>query len=183
VDEFASAEKALAAIQHVAETIGADDLHRPTPCPDFDVQALADHLIDTIARLGAAANMEPTVPGGASIGQRIQQVTQPLLTEWRRRGLAQVIVFSGRILAAHLALGILSLELLVHGWDFAVALDRPFDAPDEHAAHVLDLARQTLTTESRINAGFDPPRAAPTDAGALDQLIAFTGRDPLRLGR
>jgi uncharacterized protein (TIGR03086 family) len=183
VDEFASADEALVVIHHVVETIGPDDMHRPTPCRDFDVQGLADHLIDTIARLGAAADIQPPMPDGGSIDQRILQLTQPILTEWRRRGLTLVIAFGGRTLPAHLALGILSLELLVHGWDFAVALDRPFDAPDTHAAHILGRAHQTLNAESRVNAGFDPPVPVPPDASALDQLIAFTGRDPLQLYR
>jgi uncharacterized protein (TIGR03086 family) len=179
--EFASAEKALVAVHHVVETIGDDDLHRPTPCHDWDVQALADHLIDTIARLGAAADIQTTVPDGDSIDQRIQEMTQPTLGEWRRRGLAGEIVFSGRSLPAHLALGILSLELVVHGWDFAVALHRPLDVSDTHAAHVLGQARQTLNAQSRAAAGFDPPVPVPADATPLEALIAFTGRDPLQL--
>ncbi|HEX9498494.1 MAG TPA: maleylpyruvate isomerase N-terminal domain-containing protein, partial [Mycobacterium sp.] len=84
-DEFVSAEKALIVAQRVVETIGDGDLHRPTPCRDWDVAALADHLVDTIARLGAAVGIQTTVPDGASIDQRIQQVTQPILAGWRRR--------------------------------------------------------------------------------------------------
>ncbi|MBW8711521.1 MAG: TIGR03086 family protein, partial [Mycobacterium sp.] len=98
-------------------------------------------------------------------------------------GLADKVVFSGRTLPAHLALGILSLELLVHGWDFAVALERPFHVSGAHAAHVLGLASQTLNAHSRATAGFDPPVPVPADASPLDQLIAFTGRNPLQLDR
>jgi uncharacterized protein (TIGR03086 family) len=181
LDEFASAEEALVAIHHVVESIGDDDLHRPTPCPDWDVQTLADHLIDTIARLGAAVGIPAAVPNGGSIDRRIHEVAQPILAGWRRRGLTDDVLFSGRTLRAHLALGILCLELVVHGWDFAVALDRPLDVSDGRAAHVLGLARQTLTTESRITAGFDPPVPVLADASALDQLVAFTGRDPLQM--
>jgi uncharacterized protein (TIGR03086 family) len=180
VDEFASAEQALVLVHAVVETIGDDDLHLPTPCPDWDVQALADHLIDTIARLGAAVDLPTIVPDCGSIDLRIQQLTQPILAGWRRRGLTDDVVFSGRTLPAHHALGILSLELVVHGWDFAVALHRSLHVADTHAAHVLGLARQTLTAESRAIAGFDPPLPVPADASALDQLVAFTGRAPRR---
>jgi uncharacterized protein (TIGR03086 family) len=181
VDEFTSAERALSAIHHVVQPIGDDDLHRRTPCRDFDVTALADHLIDTISRLGAAAGIQPAVPDGASIDQRIQQITQPILAGWRRRGLTDDVVFSGRTLPALLALGILSLELVVHGWDFAVALHRPLNISDAHAAHVLASARQTLTAQSRATAGFDPPVPVPADASPLDELIAFTGRNPVQM--
>jgi uncharacterized protein (TIGR03086 family) len=183
VDEFTSAEQALVVVHHVVETIGPDDLHRSTPCRDWDVQALADHLVDTIARLGAAAEIQTTVPDCGSIDQRIHQVTQPILAGWRRRGLTDDVVFSGRTLPAHLALGILSLELVVHGWDFAVALDRSFDVSDVHAAHVLGQAQQTLNAQSRATAGFDPPLPVPADTTPLDRLIAFTGRDPLQPDR
>ena len=185
MDEFASAEQALAIVHQVVQPIRPDDLHRPTPCRDWDVETLAEHLVDTISRLGAAAGIEPTeptVPDSVSIDQRIQQVTQPILAGWRRRGLTDDVMFSGRTLPAHLALGILCLELVVHGWDFAVALERPIHVAHAHAAYVLGLARQTLNAQSRATAGFDPPVPVPADASPLDQLIAFTGRNPAQAG-
>jgi uncharacterized protein (TIGR03086 family) len=180
VDEFTSAEQALVALHHVTQTIGADDLHRRTLCPDWDVEALAEHLIDTISRLAAAAGVRTAAPDDGSIDERIQQLTRPIVAEWRRR-LADDVMFSGRTLPSQLALGILSLELVVHGWDFAVALRRPIPVSDAHAAYVLGLAGQTLTPQSRVTAGFDPPVPVPADACALDRLIAFTGRDPLQM--
>jgi uncharacterized protein (TIGR03086 family) len=78
-------------------------------------------------------------------------------------------------------LGILSLELLVHGWDLAAALRRPSVVSDARAAHILGLALQTLTPQSRATAGFDPPVPVPANASTLDQLVAFTGRDPQQL--
>jgi uncharacterized protein (TIGR03086 family) len=182
-DEFASAEEALAVLHQLVQPIGPDELHCPTPCRDWDVMALAEHLVDTISRLGVAVGIPTTVPDGDSIDQRIQQVTQPILAEWRRRGLTADVVFSGRTLPAHLALGILCLELVVHGWDFAVALHRPIHVIDAHAAYVLGLARQTLNPESRTIAGFDPPVPVPADASPLDQLVAFTGRNPALAGQ
>jgi uncharacterized protein (TIGR03086 family) len=178
MDDFTSAERALLAIHDVLHAAEDDDLHRQTPCRDFDVIALADHLVDTIARLAAAAGIQTPTPTGIGLDQRIQQLTQPILSGWRHRGLADNVEFSGRILPAQLALGILSLELVVHGWDFAVALRRRLYISDVHAAHVLALARQTLTEQSRAVAGFDPPVPVPANASVLDQLIGFTGRDP-----
>jgi uncharacterized protein (TIGR03086 family) len=139
--------------------------------------------LSPIYRIQSGSWMSIIAGAGESkaIDQRIQQLTQPILADWRRRGLINDVVFSGRTLPAHLALGILSLELVVHGWDFAVALDRPLQVSDAHAAHVLGLAQQTLTAQSRATAGFDPPVPVPDSAGALDRLIAFTGRDPKQM--
>ena len=178
MDGFTSAETALVAVHDVVKAIGDSDLHRSTPCRDWDVAALGEHLVDTISRLGAAAGIPTDPHRGDSIDHRIQNVTQPIVTDWRRRGVSGEIVYGGRTLPAHLALGIMSLELVVHGWDFAVALHRPLYICDDHAAYVLSLARQTLTAESRVVAGFNPPAPVPDGSGALDRLIAFTGRHP-----
>jgi uncharacterized protein (TIGR03086 family) len=156
-------------------------LNVSAPCGDWDVVALANHLIDTISRLGAAAGIVLTGASAGSVDERIQHVTQPILAGWRHLGLGGDVRFSGRTLPSALALGFLSLELLVHVWDFAVALQRPFHVSDAHAAYVLSLARQTLNAQSRATAGFDPPVPVAADAGALDQLIAFTGRDPRQM--
>jgi uncharacterized protein (TIGR03086 family) len=181
MDEFTSAEEALTVVHEVVHAISPDDLRRPTPCDDWDVAAMTDHLIDTISRLGAAAGIVLTGTNAGSIDERIQQVTQTILAGWRHLGLVGDVRFSGRTLPSPLALGILSLELLVHGWDFAVALQRPFHVSDAHAAYVLGLAQLTLTAESRVTAGFDPPVAVHADTSPLDQLVAFTGRDPMQL--
>jgi hypothetical protein len=67
MDEFTSAERALLAIHDVLQAAEDDDLHRQTPCREFDVIALADHLVDTLARLGAAAAIQTPIPGVLSI--------------------------------------------------------------------------------------------------------------------
>lgn len=182
MDEFSSAEQALAAAHRVVQTLAPDDLDRRTPCPDWDVTALGEHMVDTISRLGAAVGIASD-PHGDSIGQRIQRVTEPIVAGWRPRGLTDDVVFAGRTLPARLALGIVSLELVVHAWGFAVALDRPLAVSDALAAHVLGLAQQTLTTESRVTAGFNPPVPVADDASPLDQLVAFTGRNPAQSRR
>jgi hypothetical protein len=67
VGEFTSAERALVAVHHAVRMIGPDDLHRPTPCLDWDVEALAEHLVDTISRPGVAAGIGPTVADSESV--------------------------------------------------------------------------------------------------------------------
>jgi uncharacterized protein (TIGR03086 family) len=182
MDDFTSIEQALTAIHQVVDTIGDNDLHRATPCPEFDIATLADHLVDTIARLGAAADIPVTLRDDDSIDGRIETATHQVLDGWRRRGLSEPVAFSGRRLSGELALGIVSLELVVHGWDFAVALGERLQVSDTHATHVLSRALQTLTEQSRAVAGFGPPVPVGDDAGPLDLLVAFTGRDPRCLG-
>ena len=77
---------------------------------------------------------------------------------------------------AALALGILSIEFLVHAWDFARASGQQVTVPDELTGHVLDVAHTIITPEVRGGGGFADAITAGPDAGVLDRLIAFTGR-------
>jgi hypothetical protein len=54
------------------------------------------------------------------------------------------------------------------------------DAPEPLAEYVLGLAHRVIGPEQRSSAGFDEPVGVPEDASALEQLVAFTGRNPAR---
>src|ERR1039457_4335239 len=79
-------------------------------------------------------------------------------------------------LPATTALGILSIEFLVHAWDFAQATGQQIAVPEELSAHVLGAAHTIITPAGRASVGFDDPVEPGPDAQALDRLIAFTGR-------
>lgn len=181
VNELSSARTALAALSPVAVGIGHDQLHLSTPCPGFDVAALADHLVGTITMVGAAAGSDVSAPDTDGIGMRITQTAESVIDVWRRRGTEGEVVFAGRTMAAGLALGVLSVELVVHGWDLAQALGEHVLIAAAHADIVLGLARQIITDESRVTAGFDPPVPVTDDVAAMDRLLAFTGRRPWHL--
>ncbi len=72
----------------------------------------------------------------------------------------------------------MSLEFLVHAWDYATATGHPLDVAESLVNYVLGLATTLIPTEARAELGFADAVAVPDDAPALDQLIAFTGRDP-----
>jgi hypothetical protein len=71
-------------------------------------------------------------------------------------------------LADPVAINVLTLDIVVHGWDLAVALGR-----------VLKFAHDALTDDVRADSGFGPPVAGSESRDStLDRLVAFTGRDP-----
>ena len=43
---------------------------------------------------------------------------------------------------------------------------------------MLGLAREVIRPELRSSVGFNEPVDVAADAGALEQLVAFTGRNP-----
>lgn len=74
--------------------------------------------------------------------------------------------------------GVLSIEFLVHAWDYAAATGRDVTAPDSLSDYVLGLAHTIITPQGRTTVGFDDPIEVPADAGALERLLAYTGRRP-----
>src|SRR6202042_2375863 len=55
VNAITSAEATLAICQRVLRGAGEADYHRPTPCTEFDLTQLVDHLIGSITRIGTGA--------------------------------------------------------------------------------------------------------------------------------
>jgi len=178
-DELASAEAALGALQHVLHPISRNELSKSTPCSEYDVMQLTDHLLNSITLLGGAAGAEvPERDTGDSVERQIIGAARPTLDAWHRRGLDDTVTIGTNELPATFAVSILSLELLVHGWDYAAATKHPIDVAESLADYVLGLARKVINPQTRATVGFADPVAVPDDASALHQLIAFTGRDP-----
>jgi uncharacterized protein (TIGR03086 family) len=147
-----------------------------TICPEFTVAQLTDHLIGSVTALGAAAGAE--FPGTATgiLEARLAEAAQPAMEAWNARGADGTVKVGPSKLPATIALGILSIEFLVHAWDFAQATGQQIAVPDELSAHVLGAARTIITPEGRATVGFADPVEPGPDSSVLDRLIAFTGR-------
>ena len=180
-DELDSAEATLKVLQQVLHTIAADDMSRQTPCTEFDVRQLTGHLLNSITVIGGAVDAElPPHDETDSAERQIVAAARPALDAWHRHGLNGMVMVGPNEAPAAVMAGVLSIEFLVHAWDYAVATDRDVNATDALADYVLDRAHEIITPEGRSNVGFHPPVDVPADASALDQLIAFTGRNPSR---
>src|ERR1700722_13261603 len=66
-DELQGAEDTLAVLQHVLHTIAAEDMSRQTPCVDFDVTRLTEHLLKSIAGIGGIAPGRPWMRGTIAV--------------------------------------------------------------------------------------------------------------------
>jgi uncharacterized protein (TIGR03086 family) len=175
-----AAEATLAVCQRVLRGVAAADYHRPTVCTEFDVTGVAEHLIGSVTFLGTAAGPgagTAAVPAdGATLEARVAAAAQAMLEAWTVRGVDGTIKVGPHEMPAGLALGIGSVEFLVHAWDFAQATGQQLTVPDGISEYVLDVAGQIITPEARAGGSFADPVQAGPDAGLLDRLIAFTGR-------
>jgi uncharacterized protein (TIGR03086 family) len=178
-DELESAEESLAVLEHVLHGIAKDDESKQTPCREFDVAKLTDHLMNSITAIGEHAGAEfPARDREDSVERQVILAARPALDAWHKRGLDGTVPFGGSEAPAAMMVGVLSIEFLVHAWDYAAAVGREMKVSDTLSDYVMGLAKVIITPEGRTSVGFDDPVEVQADAGALDRLIAYTGRQP-----
>jgi uncharacterized protein (TIGR03086 family) len=176
-DELDCAEATLAVLERVLAGLGPDDSVKQTPCREFDVAGLTDHLMNSITVLGGVAGAEfGERDGGAPVEHQVMGAARPAVDAWRTRGLDGMVPFGKGEAPATMMAGILSIEFLVHAWDYAVATGQEVIAPEDLSEYVLGLSQGIITPEGRGQAGFDAAIELPGDAPAFDRLLAFTGR-------
>ena len=175
LNPLAAAEATLAVCQLVLRGIAAEDYHRATVCTEFDVAQVADHLIGSVMFFGTTVGADVD-PAGANLEARLAAVAQATLEAWQARGLDGEVKVGPHEMPACAALGILSIEFLVHAWDFAQATGQRVLVSDEVAQHVLDVAGQIIRPEVRAGGSFADPVEAGPDADIMGRLVAFTGR-------
>lgn len=171
-----SANATLAVLQHVLRSMGQDDLHRSTPCRDFTVSQLEAHLLQSLSGLTSLAGSTLTPSSSKTLESRVADAAQQAVESWTERGLEGTVQAGPQQMPAALAAAVLSVEFLVHAWDFARATDQHVRVSDDVASYVLGLAEQIITPDQRKGAGFDPALPASHEAPVLDRLVAFTGR-------
>jgi uncharacterized protein (TIGR03086 family) len=171
---------ALALIAHDVAVLTDAELDRPTPCTGWTVADLVRHMNEQHEAVVAAVLPGPADDAGdprdgfARVGARWLAAmegtgaTVPL----PKRG----PIPTERVLAVHF------VDMLVHRWDLARALDRPCPVPGRLTAVALPLARTATGPGSALNGpdGVYAPRLAE-DPGRpdMDNLAALLGRDPL----
>jgi len=169
----------------VLSRINADQLVLPTPCTEFTVLDVIDHL-DGVA-VGSAALARGEVPPEAgdprstdapdwrdSVAKHVWAVGEGWRdpAAWRGSTVAAGVELTNEQWAK-----ITLTELVVHGWDLAKATGQPFDLAEptlracyEHVAEFVPNAP--------VAGLWGPPVQVPGDAPLLDRLVAITGRNP-----
>jgi uncharacterized protein (TIGR03086 family) len=170
-----AAETSLAICLQVLRAMGDNHGADQTPCSKFTVDDLLGHLLGSLTSLaGMAGRPFDAVDGTPE--ERVADAAFRSIEAWRARGLAGVVPGPSGDLPAELASSILSVELLVHAWDFAVAAGMKFAAAEELSSYVLELSHRLIAPELRDGERFAAEIEIGPNADAIDRLVAFTGR-------
>ncbi|HET6952608.1 MAG TPA: TIGR03086 family metal-binding protein [Acidimicrobiales bacterium] len=163
-----------------------DQADRPTPCPDYDVATLVNHLCGWIRVFAAGVQGKPYEgdPGAHEAGPdpaaEFRAAAADLVDGWRARGFDGAVSLTGAgEVPARMALNMTLMEYLTHGWDLAVATGQPVPFTEAEAEETLARAEQTLPPQYR-GEGMPFGDAVPVegDAPAVDRLVGFMGREP-----
>ncbi len=191
--------RALAETERLITAVRPDQWTTPTPCPDWDVRAVATHIVSG-NRMFAAILRGEVADGGAGpapgpvdprevdvLGDdppaAFHAAADDLLDAAEGPGVMQqsFTVPFGTVPGA-VALHLRTTEALVHGWDLAQATGQEPRFPDDIVDAELEFSRRALPAVSSTRSPFGPPQPVAEDAPAIDRLAALLGRPVMTQG-
>ncbi|GAA0536488.1 TIGR03086 family protein [Saccharopolyspora subtropica] len=163
-------------------------LSAPTPCREYSVGDLIDHLNGLSLAFTAAAGKDRAATAGGPSGDadrlpgdwrtRIPRQLTELAEAWRDPAAWEGMTQAGGFELPGAVAGRVAMnELVVHGWDLARATGQPYSCDAASMTTALEFAAE-VAAEPAPAGMFDPPVKVSADAEPLDRLIGLTGRDP-----
>jgi uncharacterized protein (TIGR03086 family) len=175
-----------------ARTVGnvrTDQFSDSTPCTEWDVRTLLNHLIlwtsysaerrahgesvsEELMAKDFAAEPDFAAAYRAQLDRALAAWADP--AAWER----DLNVMGSATPAADVA-ALLIAEMVLHGWDLAVATGQSYTVSDKAATAAL-AAVEANAELFRQYKGFAEPVPVPAGAPAVDRVLALSGRDPDR---
>jgi uncharacterized protein (TIGR03086 family) len=187
---LAALEVSLGQTRPIVGGVTADQLDLPTPCSEWDVRALLNHMLGVITMFRdlPAGNPDMAALGGDHVGDDpaavYDDVATATLAAWRMEGVVDnPVQFPGSDMPGDFAARLLAGDVLLHGWDLAHATGQTVAWNQELAADALDWHEEAVRRfpPALRASGFSPPVAVSPDADPMTRLVGFAGRQPLHL--
>lgn len=175
----------LAKIASTMAGVRADQLDLPTPCPDFDVRVLLDHLVTWLRVFDGAIN-ERVLDWDPNAGQtyddwteRFTAAGESALGGLRAQGFDRPMTMTTDPMPGHVVLEMMLMEYVGHGWDLAVASNQLSPFSDDEVEVAMTSATGLIQSEHRGSQSyFDHIVEVSDAAGPTERFVAFLGRDP-----
>jgi uncharacterized protein (TIGR03086 family) len=184
MEPLAQLDQLAPLLGRVVGGITPDQLDRPTPCADFDVRGVLEHMI-TGATAFAAAYRGDT-PGDPDLSDPLAGFGPALTALGEAIGapgaLDRTVAAPFGAVPGETFARFVVLDGLVHGWDMATATGQAYDPSDELVAAADTFARQALDP-LRDGQTFADAVEPPDGATPIERLAAYTGRRPMATTR
>src|ERR1700684_1402439 len=170
----------------VVDSVTPTEFGGPTPCGEWDVQALLNHVI-----LWSSYSLERRAHGESAAPELMERdfaAAPGFAADYRAqldRALAawadpavwdrELDVMGAKTPAANVG-ALMIAELVLHGWDLAAATGQEY-AVSDRAAEAALRAVEANAEMYRQYKGFADPVQAAADAPILDRVLALSGRD------
>jgi uncharacterized protein (TIGR03086 family) len=186
MDEIELLEGVLTKTGKVVANVDQPRLTSMTPCDDYTVQQLMNHIVGWVQVFEAGCNGR-TFQGdpsayvcGPDAAEEFARLAASVVAGWKEFGFdREVQISGGSMMPAAMVFNMTAMEYMAHGWDLASATGQPNPYSEAEASEVLARARVTLPPEYQGEGmAFGAVVPVAEGAPAIDQLIGFLGRDP-----
>lgn len=166
MDDITTLRRAVDDATRIVDGIGSDQRDLPTPCPDFTVGQLVDHLVDGAASFATALGVDP----GAD--RSFKAIGQSLVAAFEQPGVLDGAVtlpwgeYPGAVVLQQAA-----GEVAIHAADLAHATGQPL-GDDAVYERVFELVGDDWRVENVLG----PALPCADDAPLLQRVLAFAGR-------
>jgi len=179
-------ERALDQTAPLAAGVRPEQLDLPTPCTEWNVRTLLNHMVAGNKRFTAAAQGTPMQRGpvtedllGDDPGEAYRRSAEALKAVWSEPGrLEGFYELPFGTLPGQAALTLRLVETVTHGWDLARATGQTPRYDDDLVETAMHFSQANLGRERPPGTPFGPPADCPEDAPAVDRLAAYMGRNP-----
>ncbi|WP_436794217.1 TIGR03086 family metal-binding protein [Actinospongicola halichondriae] len=177
MDPINQLEQLMPTLGALVSTLTPEDLAAETPCSEYTVQGVLEHMVGGGAAFAAGyRGDEPHEFDTTDILPAWEQAMTELAEAVMAPGaLDQTIAAPFGEVSGDTFARFVALDGLVHGWDIATATGKPYAPSDDLVAAVDGFAHEALDP-LRDGDTFAAAVAAPADASPITRLAAYTGR-------
>ncbi|MEW6476192.1 MAG: TIGR03086 family metal-binding protein [Actinomycetota bacterium] len=183
MDPTAQLERVFDEVQKIVDGVTPGQLEDDTPCTEWDVRALLNHMTGAVIMFGNALTGVDSPPSGGDVigedpAETFRQAARTTLDAWRQPGTMErtLQLPMGEVPAAF-AININLMDAYVHGLDLAVATGQEDKVDPELAEMALVLSKELGLDNFRRPGVFGPEVPCPDSAAPHRRVLAFLGRN------
>lgn len=158
----------------------------PTPCAEWNVGQLINHMIGALAMFRDVAARGEADPGvftqdliGDDASTSLREAGDAAIAGWSGEGrLDGTAKLPFGEFPAAFALQLPAMDMLVHSWDLATSTGQQVSWNADLVADTREFCEATFSSPEFRGDDFAPPVAVADDADELSKLVGFLGRTP-----
>lgn len=179
MDDLIAHQRAQDAFAGVLANVSPEELDAPTPCPDWTVADLIEHVLGGNERVGQWAGLyrQPPARPDSLIEAHLAGASAAQQVFARPGGMTAVLELPFGQLPGSVVVGMRGTDVLTHAWDLAAATGQSTDLDPELATYLLAAVRARVSPDFRgPGKFFGDEQPCPADRPPADRLAAFLGR-------